>query len=196
MRAQPRSVAPLTTPGAPAPKGKAWYVVHTYSGFENKARQALEERIKLFGLADRFGQILVPTEKVVEVKNGQKKESNRKFFPGYILVEMEMDNQTWHVVKETPKVTGFVGAGRNPPPMPEAEVQRITQQIGGEEIKPKLALTFERGEDVRVIDGPLAPVVGKVEEVNTGRGRLRVSVTIFGRPTSVELDFAQVEKVG
>ncbi|MBM4392831.1 MAG: transcription termination/antitermination protein NusG [Deltaproteobacteria bacterium] len=175
---------------------KAWYVVHTYSGFENKAKQALEERIKLYGLGPRFGQVLVPTEEVVEVKNGQKKTTTRKFFPGYILVEMEMDNQTWHVVKETPKVTGFVGQGRNPPPMREEEVKRITARIGGEEQKPKLAVNFERGEEVRVVDGPLAPVVGKVEEVNSARGRLRVTVTIFGRPTSVELDFTQIEKVG
>ena len=174
---------------------KAWYVVHTYSGFENKAKQALEERIKLYGLVERFGQVLVPTEEVVEVKNGQKKTTTRKFFPGYILVEMEMDNQTWHVVKETPKVTGFVGQGRNPPPMRDEEVRRITARIGGEEQKPKLAVNFERGENVRVVDGPLAPVVGKVEEVNSARGRLRVTVTIFGRPTSVELDFTQVEKV-
>ena len=173
----------------------AWYVVHTYSGFENKAKLALEERVKLYGLTDRVGRVLVPTEKVVEVKNGQKKETTRKFFPGYILVEMEMDNQTWHVVKETPKVTGFVGAGRNPPPMPDVEVKRLMGQLGGEEQRPKLALSFERGEEVRVVEGPLSPVVGKVEEVNAARGRVRVTVTIFGRPTSVELDFAQVEKV-
>ncbi len=175
----------------------SWYVVHTYSGFENKAKQALEERVKLFGLVPRFGQVLVPTEEVVEVRNGQKKTATRKFFPGYILVEMEMDNQTWHCVKETPKVTGFVGGQtRKPVPMAPAEVARITNRMGGEEQKPKLAVSFERGEDVRVVDGPLAPVVGKVEEVNSTRGRLRVTVTIFGRPTSVELDFTQVEKVG
>lgn len=174
----------------------AWYVVHTYSGFENKAKLALEERVKLYGLQPRFGRVLVPTEDVVEVKNGQKRTTTRKFFPGYMLVEMEMDNQTWHVVKETPKVTGFVGAGRNPPPMPEAEVLRITNQIGGEQQRPKLAVVFERGQEVRVVEGPLSPVVGKVEEVNAARGRVRVTVTIFGRPTSVELDFSQVERVG
>lgn len=173
----------------------AWYVVHTYSGFENKAKQALEERIKLFDLAPKFGRVLVPTEEVVEVKNGQKRTTTRKFFPGYILVEMEMDNQSWHVVKETPKVTGFVGATRNPPPIPEQEVRRVMGQLEGEEQRPKLALTFERGEEVRVVEGPLAPVVGKVEEVNVARARVRVTVTIFGRPTSVELDFSQVEKV-
>jgi transcriptional antiterminator NusG len=173
---------------------KQWFVVHTYSGFENKAKLALEERIKQFGLVERFGQVLVPTEEVVEVKNGQKRTSTRKFFPGYILVEMEMDNQTWHVVKETPKITGFVGDARRPTPMPEAEVLRITHRLGVEEPRPKLAQSFSRGEDVRVIDGPLAPIVGKVEEVNSARGRVRVSVTIFGRPTSVELEFTQVEK--
>lgn len=173
----------------------AWYVVHTYSGFENKAKQALEERIRLFDLGAKFGRVLVPTEEVVEVKNGQKRTTTRKFFPGYILVEMDMDNQSWHVVKETPKVTGFVGVGRNPPPMPEPEVRRIMGQLEGEEQRPKLALSFERGEEVRVVEGPLAPVVGKVEEVNVARARVRVTVTIFGRPTSVELDFSQVEKV-
>jgi transcriptional antiterminator NusG len=173
----------------------AWFVVHTYSGFENKAKQALEERIERFKLKERFGRVLVPSEEVVEVKNGQKRTLTRKFFPGYILVEMEMDTQTWHVVTETPKVTGFVGAKRNPPPMQEAEVQRLMGQLVGEEPRPKLAVTFERGEEVRVVEGPLSPVVGKVEEVNAARGRVRVTVTIFGRPTSVELDFAQVEKV-
>lgn len=176
---------------------KAWYVVHTYSGFENKAKRALEERIKLYKLGDRFGQVLVPTEDVVEVKNGQKRTTSRKFYPGYILVEMELDNQTWHLVKETPKVTGFVGGefGRKPIQMPEEEVQRITRRIAGEEVGPKVVLSFERGEDVRVIDGPLAPVVGKVDAVNTERSRIRVIVNIFGRPTPVELEFHQVEKV-
>ena len=174
----------------------AWYVVHTYSGFENKAKQGLEDRIKLFGMEQRFGKVLVPTEEVVEVKNGQKRVTQQKSFPGYILVEMEMDNQTWHLVKETPRVTGFVGAGRNPPPMPEREVLRITNQLGAEQARPKLSLTFERGEDVRVVDGPLAPMTGKVEEVDAARGKLRITVTIFGRPTPVWLEFSQVEKVG
>lgn len=174
---------------------KAWYVVHTYSGFENKAKQALEERMKLFHLEDRFGRVLVPTEEVVEVKNGQKRVTAQKSYPGYILVEMEMDNQTWHLVKETPRITGFVGAGRNPPPMPEAEVMRITNQPGAKEQRPKLALSFERGEEVKVVDGPLAPMQGKVEEVDATRARLRITVTIFGRPNPVWLEFSQVEKV-
>jgi len=174
----------------------AWYVVHTYSGFENKAKQALEERIKLFDLRSKFGRVLVPTEEVVEVKNGQKRTTTRKFFPGYILVEMEMDNQSWHVVKETPKVTGFVGATRNPPQIREEEVLRLMGQLGGEEARPKLALSFERGEEVRVVEGPLSPMTGKVEEVDTARGRLRITVTIFGRSNPVWLEFSKVEKVG
>ena len=176
---------------------KAWYVVHTYSGFEKKAKKALEERIKVHSMGDRFGQVLVPTEDVVEVKNGQKRTTSRNFYPVYILVEVELDKETWHLVKETPKVTGFVGGefGRKPIPMSEAEVQRITRRIAGEEVAPKVILNFERGEDVRVIDGPLAPVVGRVDAVNTERGRIRVIVNIFGRPTPVELEFHQVEKV-
>lgn len=177
---------------------KAWYVVHTYSGFENKAKRALEDRIKLYGLERRFGQVLVPTEDVVEVKNGQKRTTARKFYPGYILVEMELDNQTWHVVKETPRITGFVGGelGRKPIQMPDDEVQRIKGRMAGEQVAPKHVATFERGEEIRVVDGPLAPLTGKVDDVNTERGRLRVIVNIFGRPTPVELEFHQVEKIG
>lgn len=174
----------------------AWYVVHTFSGFENKVKLALEERIKLHGLGPRFGAVMVPTEQVVEVKDGKKRTVQRKFFPGYILVNMEMDNQTLHVVKDTPKVTGFVGGGRVPPQIPEEQVKRLTQAMGGEEVRPKLAVNFKRGDEVRVVEGPLAPVTAKVEEVNAARGRLKVTVTFIGRPTVVELDFTQVEKVG
>jgi len=176
---------------------KAWYVIHTYAGYENKAKIALQERIKLYSLEDRFGKILVPTEEVVEVKNGQKRTTSRKFYPGYILVEMDLDNQTWHLVKETPKITGFVGGefGRKPIQMPEEEVQRITRQAPPEQEKPKVILSFERGEEVRVIDGPLAPVAGKIDAVNTERSRIRVIVNLFGRPTPVELEFHQVEKI-
>ena len=174
---------------------KAWYVVHTFSGFEMKAKESLEERIRRFKVEDSFGQILVPEEAVMEVKNGQKRETKRKFFPGYILVEMEITGTTLHVVKETPRITGFVGSDRNPPPIPEREVLRITGRIAGEKAGPRPAVNFERGEEVRVVDGPLAPIMGRVEEVNAARGRVRVSVTIFGRPTSVELEFSQVEKV-
>lgn len=174
----------------------AWYVVHTYSGFENKAKAALEDAIRRHGLQTKFGEVLVPTEKVVEVKDGQKKTTTRKVFPGYIFVQMEVDNETWHVVKSTPKVTGFIGGSRNPPPIPEIEVRRITNQMAEDEAKPKPVMEFERGEEVRIIDGPFVPLKGRVEEVNQARGKLRVMVSIFGRPTSVELDFTQVERVG
>ena len=174
----------------------AWYVVHTYSGFENKAKAALEDAIRRYGLEPKFGEVLVPTEKVVEVKDGQKKTTTRKVFPGYIFVHMEIDNETWHVVKSTPKVTGFIGGSRTPPPIPEAEVRRITNQMAADEVKPKSVMEFERGEEVRIIEGPFATMKGRVEEVNQARGKLRVMVSIFGRPTGVELDFTQVERVG
>ena len=175
---------------------KAWYVVHTYSGFENKAKSALEERVRALGMTERFGDVLVPTEQVVEVKGGQKRSVTRKFFPGYILVNMELDNETWHVVKNTPKITGFVGGARNPPSVPPHEVTRITRQMDQtDEAKPKPKLNFERNEEVRVVDGPFTSMKGTGEEVNQARGTVRVMVTIFGRPTSVELDFTQVEKL-
>jgi transcriptional antiterminator NusG len=174
-----------------------WYVVHTYSGFENKAKLALEDAIKRYNLQAKFGEVLVPTEKVVEVKDGQKKTTTRKVFPGYIFVQMDIDNETWHIVKSTPKITGFIGGSRTPPPIPEAEVKRITNQETDEEQAPKPVMKFERGDEVRVIDGPFASMSGKVEEVNPHRGKLRVLVSgIFGRPTSVELDFTQVEGIG
>lgn len=172
-----------------------WYVVHTYSGFENKAKQALEERIRALGLQERIADVLVPTEQVVEVRGGQKRLTTRKFFPGYLLVRMELDNETWHVVKNTPKVTGFVGNMRNPPPVPDAEVARITDKMTEGETAPKPIMHFDRGEEIRVTDGPFASMKGVVEECNEARGKLRVMVSIFGRPTAVELDYSQVEKV-
>jgi len=174
---------------------KAWYVVHTYSGYENKAKLALEDAIRRSGLDARFGEVLVPTEKVVEVKDGQKKTTTRKVFPGYMFVNMEIDNETWHLVRSTPKVTGFIGGGRNPPPVSDDEVARITNQMTEDEEKPKPVVNYERGEEVRIIDGPFASMSGKVDEVNAGRAKLRVMVSIFGRTTPVELDFTQVEKI-
>jgi transcriptional antiterminator NusG len=157
----------------------------------------LEDAIKRYNLQAKFGEVLVPTEKVVEVKDGQKKTTTRKVFPGYIFVQMDIDNETWHIVKSTPKITGFIGGSRTPPPIPEAEVKRITNQETDEEQAPKPVMKFERGDEVRVIDGPFASMTGKVEEVNPHRGKLRVLVSgIFGRPTSVELDFTQVEGIG
>jgi transcriptional antiterminator NusG len=173
---------------------KEWYVVHTYTGYEMKAKQNLEDRVKQLSKQDLFGEILVPTENIVELVKGKKKESKRKFFPGYILVNMELNEETWYIVKNTPKITGFVGGGMTPPPIPEGEVKRITQQIAEGSLKPKPKADFEKGEGVRIIDGPFTSFNGTVEEVRPEKGKLRVSVSIFGRSTPVELDFTQVEK--
>jgi transcription termination/antitermination protein NusG len=172
-----------------------WYVVHAYSGFEKSVQRALKERSERAGMADKFGEILVPVEEVVEMKGGQKSISERKFFPGYVLVQMEMTDDTWHLVKSTPKVTGFVGgSATRPTPISEREVQAIMQQIQEGVEKPRPKVMFEAGESVRVIDGPFTDFNGTVEEVNYEKSKLRVSVAIFGRSTPVELEFGQVEK--
>jgi transcription termination/antitermination protein NusG len=174
---------------------KRWYVVHAYSGFEKSVQRALEERIARQGMQEVFGRILVPVEEVVELKLGQKSISERKFFPGYVLVEMEMNDESWHLVKSTPKVTGFVGgSGNKPTPISEKEVEKIMQQIQDGVEKPRPKVLFEPGEIVRVKDGPFTDFHGSVENVNYEKNRLRVSVTIFGRATPVELEFGQVEK--
>lgn len=176
-------------------KRRRWYVVHAYSGFENYVRQALNERIQLDGLQEKFGDILVPTEEVVELRAGQKRKSERKFFPGYVLVEMEMDDQTWHLVKSIPKVLGFIGGTSDKPaPISQKEADAILQRVQDSSDKPKPKVLFEIGEVVRVIDGPFADFNGVVEEVNYEKNRLRVAVLIFGRSTPVELQFDQVEK--
>lgn len=175
---------------------KRWYVVHTYSGFEKSVQRTLDERIKREHLEDKFGQILVPVEEVVEMKAGQKAISERKFFPGYVLVEMEMNEQTWHLVKDVPKVTGFIGgSAAKPTPITEKEVQALMQQIQEGVEKPKPKVLYEVGEAVRVTEGPFTDFHGNVEEINYDKSKLRVSVLIFGRSTPVELDFGQVEKV-
>jgi len=173
---------------------KKWYVVHTYSGYEHKAKAALEERIKALGKQDLFGPILVPAEKVVELVKGRKKTSSRKIFPGYILVNMELNDETWHIVRSTPKVTGFVGSGTQPAPISDEEVREITEQIAEGAARPKPKVQFEAGESVKVIDGPFQDFNGVVEEVKPDKGKLRVLISIFGRATPVELDFVQVEK--
>jgi len=174
---------------------KRWYVVHAYSGFEKSVQRALVDRVARAGMEDMFGQILVPVEEVVEMKSGQKSISERKFFPGYVLVEMEMNDETWHLVKSTPKVTGFIGGrANNPTPITEKEVEKIMQQMQEGVEKPRPKVLFEIGEVVRVKDGPFTDFHGAVEEVNYDKSRIRVSVTIFGRATPVELEFGQVEK--
>jgi transcriptional antiterminator NusG len=172
-----------------------WYVVHAYSGQEKSIQQALIERIRRSGMADKFGQVLVPTEEVVEMKGGQKALSERRFFPGYILVQMEMTDDTWHLVKSTPKVTGFIGGtAMKPTPISEKEVANILHQVQEGVEKPRPKVLFEVGESVRVTEGPFTDFNGNVEEVNYEKSKIRVSVLIFGRATPVELDFGQVEK--
>lgn len=173
---------------------KQWYVVHTYSGYENRAKLGLEQRIKEFGKLEEFGEVLVPSEKVVEVVKGEKRTSSRKFFPGYILVNMELNDETWYVVKNTPKVTGFVGGQTNPTPISEAEVKQILGQMEEGLANPRPKYEFSHGEQVKVIDGPFSNFTGMVEDVNPDKGKLRVLVSIFGRSTPVELEFFQVEK--
>jgi transcriptional antiterminator NusG len=174
---------------------KRWYVVHAYSGYEKFVMQALQERIRIDALEEKFGEILVPTEEVIELKGGQKRKSERKFFPGYVLVEMVMTEQTWHLVRSTPKVLGFIGGTSDKPaPISPKEADSILQRMQDSSEKPKPKILFEVGEVVRVIDGPFADFNGVVEEVNYEKSRLRVAVLIFGRSTPVELQFDQVEK--
>jgi transcriptional antiterminator NusG len=172
-----------------------WYVVHAYSNFENKVKSSLEERIKMHGLEDKFGEVLVPTEEIVEMREGQKRRSERKFFPGYVLVQMELDEQTWHLVKEVPKVLGFIGGSSDrPAPISDAEANTILNRVEEGVDKPRPKVLFEPGEVVRVIEGPFNDFSGVVENVNYDKSKLRVAVQILGRPTPVELDFGQVEK--
>ena len=172
-----------------------WFVVHTYSGFEHKAKLALEERIKSLKKEPFFGEVIVPEENVVELVKGQKRTTKRRFFPGYILVRMILTDETWHIVKDTPKVTGFVGDRLKPVPVPESEVQKMTNRIAEGQAKPRPKISFVEGENVRVIDGPFANFNGVVEDVNQDKGKVKVLVSIFGRSTPVELDFIQVEKI-
>jgi len=174
---------------------KRWYIVHTYSNFEKKVAESIREQSRQRGLADLFEEVLVPTEKVTEVRRGRKIDTERKFFPGYVLVKMNLTDEAFHLIKNTPKVTGFLGADNKPMPISEAEAMRILHQVQEGVERPKSAITFEIGENVRVADGPFASFSGTVEEVDEGRSRLKVAVSIFGRPTPVELEFGQVEKV-
>lgn len=171
-----------------------WYVVHTYSGFENRAKQNLEERVKNLGKERYFSSILVPTETVVELAKGKKKTSQRKIFPGYLLVQMELNEETWHIVKETPKITGFAGDSLKPLPLSDKEVEDILSQMKDGVSKAKPKISFNEGDSVRVIDGPFVNFIGTIEEVKPDKRKLKVLVSIFGRSTPVELDFIQVEK--
>ena len=174
---------------------KKWYIIHTYSGFENKVAESLRTRAEAFGFADKIGQILIPTEEVVEMRNGKKVTSKRLVYPGYVLVEMEMNDALWHEVKNTPRVTGFVGGGNSPVPLSAEEVNQVLNRQASSAERPRPKTTFEKNDSVRIVDGPFANFSGKVDEVNPERGTLRVMVTIFGRNTPVELEFLQIEKV-
>ena len=171
-----------------------WYVVHTYSGYENRVKQTLEERIASFSHPEKFGEVLIPTEQVVELVKGKRRTSSRKFYPGYILVQMELEEDTWHLVKDTPKVTGFLGGRDTPAPVTDEEAEQIMSQVEAGKLKPQPRYFFEPGDEVRVIDGPFTNFTGTVEDVKPDKGKIRVLVSIFGRPTPVELEFVQVSK--
>jgi transcriptional antiterminator NusG len=201
--AEPATEAPVAPPAAEAPAAapaydetspKKWFILHTYSGFENKVAESLRGRAQAFGFDDKIGQILIPTEEVVELRGGKKVTSKRLVYPGYVLVEMEMNDELWHAVKATPRVTGFVGGGTHPVPLSADEVNQILYRQASSAERPRPKMTFEKNETVRIIEGPFSNFSGKVDEVNLERNTLRVMVTIFGRSTPVELDFLQVEK--
>jgi transcriptional antiterminator NusG len=172
-----------------------WYIVHVYSGFENKVKAALEERIAACHHPDKFGEVLVPTEEIVELVKGKRKTSSRKFYPGYILVRMQLDDETWHIVNDTAKVTGFLGGHEKPTPLSDDEADQILNRMAAGKLKPQPTYFFESGDEIRVIDGPFTNFNGTVEEVNHEKGKIKVLVSIFGRSTPVELDFVQVQKL-
>jgi len=194
----PEIGAPATPPATPEQTEPAanprmkWYIVHAYSGFERKVRESLESRIRAFGLQDRMGRVLIPTETVTEIRNNKKYTRESMFYPGYVLVEMDMDDEVWHMVKSTPRVTGFVGTGQQPTPLSDDEVKQIVYRVADSKEKPKLKIKYEKNETVRITEGPFATFTGVVDE---DRETLKVMVTIFGRSTPVELEFGQVEKV-
>jgi transcriptional antiterminator NusG len=189
--------APDADPGVPVDPAttKHWYIIHAYSGFEQKVAESLKTRSQAFGFFDRLGQILIPTEEVVELRNGKKVTSKRLLYPGYVLVEMEMDDELWHAVKSTPRVTGFVGGGTKPVPLTADEVNSVLYRQASSSERPRPKTTFQKSDTVKIVDGPFTNFSGKVDEVNPERNTLRVMVTIFGRSTPVELDFLQVEKI-
>jgi transcriptional antiterminator NusG len=182
-------------PQAPANPNMRWYIIHTYSGFEKKVRESLQSRVQAFGLQEKIGRIVIPTETVTQVRAGKKYTSEQMFYPGYVLVEIDMDDNVWHVVKSTPRVTGFLGAGQHPTPLSQDEVNQIIYRTVSAKDKPRMKMKFEKNEAVRITDGPFANFNGVVDEVNEDRETLKVMVTIFGRATPVELEFGQVEKV-
>ncbi len=198
---QPNGANAVPPEGASAPAepvenpNMKWYIIHSYSGFERKVKESLESRVQAFGLQDKIGKVLIPTEPVTEVRGGKKYTTERMFYPGYVLVQMDMDDHVWHVVKSTPRVTGFVGTGQQPTPLSPEEVNQIVFRVAEGKEKPKLKVKYEKNESVRITEGPFASFTGIVDEVNEDRETLKIMVTIFGRSTPVELGFGQVEKV-
>jgi len=192
---EPNAVAPPEGVEKPKNPNFKWYIIHSYSGFERKVRESLESRVQAFGLQEKIGRVIIPTEPVTEIRNGKKYTIERAFLPGYVLVEMDLDDHVWHVVKSTPRVTGFLGAGNQPTPMSEEEVNSIVYRVAVSKEKPRLKVKFEKNESVRITEGPFATFTGIVDEVNEDRETLKIMVTIFGRSTPVELEFGQVEKV-
>ena len=172
---------------------KRWYIVHTYSGYEERVKRSLEQRIKTMDAADKIFQVVIPTEDEIEIRGGQRRTVTKKIFPGYVLVEMQMDDKSWHVVRNTPGITGFVGGGNKPTPLAEDEVKHILKQM--QDGSPQVKVGFRKGESVRVIDGPFTDFIGTVDEINMGKGKVKILLSLFGRETSVELDFLQVERL-
>ena len=180
---------------APRNPNMKWYIIHSYSGFERKVKESLESRVQAFGLQEKIGKVLIPTEAVTEVRGGKKYTVDRMFYPGYVLVEMDMDDHVWHIVKSTPRVTGFVGTGQQPTPLSDEEVQHIVYRVSEAKDKPKLKVKFDKNEKVKITEGPFATFEGIIDDVNEDKETVKVMVTIFGRSTPVELEFGQVEKV-
>src|SRR5438445_6136644 len=190
----PQEAGPAAPPENVNPNMK-WYIIHSYSGFERKVRESLESRVQAFGLQEKIGKVIIPTEPVTEIRNGKKYTIERAFLPGYVLVEMDLNDDVWHVVKSTPRVTGFLGTGQHPSPLSEEEVNQIVYRVNVGKDKPKLRVKFEKNESVRITDGPFATFTGVVDDVNEDKEEVTVMVTIFGRSTPVKLEYGQVEKV-
>jgi len=195
-QAQDEATTPAA-PAAPAPTNPnfKWYIIHSYSGFERKVKESIESRVQAFGLQDKIGRVMIPTEPVTEIRNGKKSTIERAFLPGYVLVEMDLSDDVWHIIKSTPRVTGFLGTGQHPSPLTEDEVNQIVYRIDTGKDKPKLKVKFQKNEQVRITEGPFATFTGVIDDVNEDKSEVTVMVTIFGRSTPVKLEFGQVDKV-
>ena len=196
-QAQDETAATPAAPATPAPTNPnfKWYIIHSYSGFERKVKESIESRVQAFGLQDKIGRVMIPTEPVTEIRNGKKYTIERAFLPGYVLVEMDLNDDVWHIIKSTPRVTGFLGTGQHPSPLTEDEVNQIVYRIDTGKDKPKLKVKFQKNEQVRITEGPFATFTGVIDDVNEDKSEVTVMVTIFGRSTPVKLEFGQVDKV-